>query len=67
MSLDLENDTCDVLLHLDLTHTLQGEDKMIHMEEEQFRFSVYTYPVIKKEKKKKIEEGSSVLSDDLEG
>ena len=53
MSLDLENDTCDVLLHLDLTHTLQGEDKMIHMEEEQFRFSVYTYPVIKKEKKKK--------------
>ena len=57
MSLDHENDTCDVLLPLDLTHTLQREDKMIHMEEEHFRFSVYTYPVFKKEKKKNRRRG----------
>ena len=39
---------------------------MTHMEEEHFRFSVYTYPVFKKETKIG-EEGSLVLSDDLEG
>ena len=53
MSLDHENDMRDILLHLDLTHTLQWEDKMIHTEEEHFRYFVYTYPVFKKEKKKK--------------
>ena len=53
MSLDHENDVHHVLLHLDLTHTLQQEDKMIHTEEEQFRFSVYTYPVFKNKTRQK--------------
>ena len=63
MSLDHENDVHHVLLHLDITHTLQQEDKMIHTEEEQFRSSVYTYPVFKN---KTGEEGSCCLKQEAQ-